>query len=101
MGKLSGFYIFFPISAYSEIESMLVGKYGEPHQNKSTTAQTYGGSTVAQFIDTWNTEYGPMKLYYRYPDLKTGYLQLENTDVNRQVEQYEAQKNQEKGKSVF
>lgn len=53
-GKLSGFYLFFHINAFPEIEPMLEGKYGKAHQN---TYHAYEG----QFVHSWNTEYGPFR----------------------------------------
>lgn len=100
--KLSGFTLFFPLfDSYSEINAMLEGKYGPAHRHEHHVVSNAMGGKFDQLISIWNTPYGPMKLYFRYPSVDMGYLILENRAVEKKVKALEAKQLQEKGKSVF
>ena len=99
--QLSGFKLHFHANDFMEISTMLIGKYGEPHHVENNTVQTYTGASADQVIYIWNTAYGPLKLYYHYPDLTSGFLKLENVAVEKKNEALKTQEQQEKGKVVF
>jgi hypothetical protein len=99
--KFSGFTLSFPLIAYTTIETMVIGKYGEPHKTEVHQVQNYMGANFDQFIATWNTKHGPMKLYFRYPDLEHGFLILEDTAVKKQAEALKQKELHEAGKAAF
>jgi hypothetical protein len=99
--KFSGFQIIFPLQDFPGIETMLLAKYGKPHKNIQDTVQNMEGANFDQFISIWNTQHGPMKLYYRYPDLESGYLELEDTKVQAQINALKKKTLEEKAKTSF
>jgi hypothetical protein len=99
--KLSGFRMSFSVEHYSAIESMLIGKYGKPHKTIISPIQNRMGAQFEQITSIWNTAYGPMKLYYRYPNPDKGFLVLRDSKIEHLLDVQKEKELQQKGKSAF
>ena len=99
--KFSGFKLYFPNPAFVEVQGMLMGKYGTPHKWVQSNVQNRMGATFEREEHIWNTLYGPMTLYYHYPDLETGMLILTDKNIDAIKASQNMKKLEEKGKATF
>lgn len=99
--KFSGFDLTFHLNAHSQLKTMLIGKYGKPHQSYVKKVHNAMGASFDQIVSVWNTKHGPMTLYSRYSSIDKGALILQDARFKRLATAREAQALQRKGKKVF